>query len=107
LKEKDYLNPWSIGLNVKKIIEDIFICGTTDTENELNLKRVAVHTISCFCRGFFGVNENVFLALPCYIDGAGVKGFVPLELSPDEEKAFRQAAKNAMQIQDKLLIYRK
>jgi len=107
MKEKEYQTPWSIALSVKKLIEDIFICGTTDTDNELNLKRVALHTISAFCRGFFGVNDNIFLSLPCYIDGAGVKGWAPLELSPEEEVAFRQAGKNVSALQNKLLIYRK
>lgn len=97
---------WSIGLCVKKIIEDLFICGTVDSE-ELNLKRTAVHTVSTLVRGFFGVNESIFLALPCYIDGEGVRGWCPLELSQGEELQFRQAAKNVAAIQDKLLIYRK
>jgi len=106
MRDNDFLPVWSTGLCVKKIIEDLFICGTVDAE-ELNLKRTAVHTISTLARGFFGVNENIFLALPCYIDGEGVRGWCPLELSKDEELQFRQSAKNVADIQNKLLIYRK
>jgi len=105
MKENDFMNVWSIGLCIKSIIEDLFVCGTENVE--LNLKRTAIHTISAFCRGFFGVNENIFLALPCYINGDGVCGWCPLDLAPEEEIKFRQAAKNVAEIQDKLLIYRK
>lgn len=107
MNEHDFFTPWSIGLSVKKIIEDIFICGTADHDGGLNLKRVAVHTISSFCRGSFGLKENVFLSLPCYIDGDGVKGWANLQLSPDEENLFRKAAANVLELQNKLLIYRK
>jgi len=108
MEANDFHTPWSIALSIKKLIEDIFICGTSDEEaEELNLKRIAVHTINCFCRGFFGVNENIYLSLPCYIDGCGVKGWCPLELSPEEEQLFQKAAKNVMDLQGKLLIYRK
>lgn len=105
MKEKGFMPVWSIALCVKSIIEDLFICGTVN--EDLNLKRTAVHTVGTLVRGFFGVNQNIFLALPCYIDGEGVRGWCPLELSPGEELQFRQAAKNVAAIQDKLLIYRK
>jgi len=108
MKENDFFTVWSIGLSIKKLIEDLFICGTGDQEaEELQLKRFAVHTICNFSRGFFGVNENIFLSLPCYIDGYGVKGWCPLELSPNEELLFQKAAKNVLELQGKLLIYRK
>ena len=48
MKENDFMNVWSIGLCIKSIIEDLFVCGTENVE--LNLKRTAIHTISAFCR---------------------------------------------------------
>lgn len=107
MNEHDVMPVWSIGLCVKKIIEDLFICGTEDYSEELNLKRIAIHTTTVFCRGFFGINENIFLSLPCYINGDGICGYAPIELSASEEEDFRKAAKNVAEIQNKLLIYRK
>jgi len=87
------------------MIEDIFSRryfqdgGTEDA---------AVHTICSFSRGFFGVTESVFLSLPCYIDGGGVKGWAPLTLDAGEEEAFRKAARNVNELQSskRLLVYR-
>jgi len=90
--------PWAIGLNIRKIIEDIFICGTETEE---------IHTVATMVRGFFGISESIYMSLPCYINAFGIKGWVPIELIRDEEKKFQEAAKRVIELQSKLLIYRK
>ncbi len=47
--------------------------------------------ISSLAKGYLGV-ENVYLSLPAIVNKAGVKQVLNIELSPQEEKAFRNSA---------------
>ena len=51
-----------------------------------------VHAVSTYCNGEYGLND-VFVGVPCTIGKGGIEGIVTLDLSEDEERAFRASAK--------------
>lgn len=90
------MNVMAFGLSISKLIENIF-----SNESEY------IHTLCSFSRDFFGVKQNVFLSLPCKVNRKGIKGWIPLTLTKEEEELFRTHANNVLSLQNKLLIYRK
>lgn len=83
---KGYTN-WAIGMstaNIAKIVLD-------DT-------RTIVPVSTCV-RGLYGVEDDVFLSLPCNLSREGVLGVSVLPLTNSEEENFRSCAKRIWEVQ--------
>ena len=93
---KGYTN-WAIGMSAAYIAKKV-----------LNDTRTIIPVSTCV-RGLYGVEEDVFLSLPCNISREGVLGVSKLPLTDTEEEAFRACAKRIWEIQepiwDKIGVY--
>ncbi|XP_068117855.1 ubiquitin-conjugating enzyme E2 variant 3 [Hyperolius riggenbachi] len=84
---------WSIGLSVADL---------TDTIVQ-NKKKT--HSVSSFAKGFFGIQDEVFLSLPCTLGSGGVFGN-PQILQQDEtvSEALRKSASSIHSLQQQLKL---
>ncbi|XP_077425170.1 L-lactate dehydrogenase B-B chain [Vanacampus margaritifer] len=82
IKLKGYTN-WAIGLSVAELTESIV----------RNLNRI--HPVSTLVQGMYGIAEEVYLSVPCVLNGGGVAGAVNVNLS-DDEAAQLQASGRAL-----------
>ena len=64
---------WAIGLSVADLAESIM----------KNLRRV--HPISTMIKGLYGINDDVFLSVPCILGQNGISDAVKVTLTPEEE----------------------
>ncbi|XP_057693677.1 L-lactate dehydrogenase B-B chain-like isoform X2 [Corythoichthys intestinalis] len=76
IKLKGYTN-WAIGLSVADLTESIV----------RNLRRI--HPVSTMVQGMYGITEEVYLSIPCVLDGGGVASVVHVSLSDDEAAQMR------------------
>uniref|UniRef100_A0A5S6LAN6 Ubiquitin-conjugating enzyme E2 variant 3 n=1 Tax=Xenopus tropicalis TaxID=8364 RepID=A0A5S6LAN6_XENTR len=76
---------WSVGLSVADI---------TDT---LVQNKGKVHSVSALCKGQFGVQEEVFLSIPCVLGSAGVTGAV--QTLQDEAQIWETLQRSAAAIE--------
>jgi len=83
---KGYTN-WAIGMSTAFI-----------TKAVLNDTRSIVPVSTCV-RGLYGVEEDVFLSVPCSISSEGVQRVAVLPLNPSEEETFRKCAKGIWEVQ--------
>ncbi|XP_051916608.1 L-lactate dehydrogenase B-B chain-like [Hippocampus zosterae] len=79
IKLKGYTN-WAIGLSVAELTESIV----------KNLNRI--HPVSTAVQGLYGIAEEVYLSLPCVLNGGGVASVVRVSLSHDEVARLRASA---------------
>ncbi|OCT83516.1 hypothetical protein XELAEV_18021657mg [Xenopus laevis] len=89
IKLKGYTS-WAIGLSVADLSESIL----------KNLRRV--HPISTMVKGMYGVNEDVFLSVPCVLGNLGITDVVTMTLKADEEEQLRKSADTLWAIQKEL-----
>ncbi|XP_044536008.1 L-lactate dehydrogenase A chain [Gracilinanus agilis] len=89
IKLKGYTS-WAIGLSVADLAESIM----------KNLRRV--HPISTMIKGFYGINEDVFLSVPCILGQNGISDVVKVTLTPEEECRLKQSADTLWGIQKEL-----
>jgi len=79
IKRKGYTN-WAIGLTSahigKAVLEDIG----------------SIMPVSTCVRGLFGIEDDVFLSLPCRVGDGGVKRVIKLPLTDTEKDAFLKSA---------------
>ena len=68
------------------------------TKAVLNDTRSIVPVSTCV-RGLYGVEEDVFLSVPCSISSEGVQRVAVLPLNPSEEETFRKCAKGIWEVQ--------
>jgi L-lactate dehydrogenase len=80
IKAKGYTN-WAIAASVTTIVESI-----------LHNNR-AVLSVSTLVKGLYGIEEEVFLSLPCILDRQGVHRIVKQPLTDRERSALLDAAK--------------
>ncbi|XP_061772998.1 L-lactate dehydrogenase C chain-like [Nerophis ophidion] len=78
IKLKGYTN-WAIGLSVADLTESIV----------RNMNRI--HPVSTTVQGMYGIQEHVYLSLPCVLNGGGVASVVNVTLT-DQEVAQLQAS---------------
>ncbi|XP_014261557.1 L-lactate dehydrogenase A chain [Cimex lectularius] len=83
---------WAIGLNIADICKSIL----HDTKN--------VHAVSTLVKGFHGVNEEVFMSLPCVLGKGGISHIIPLNISDNEEDAFVKAAMKLCEVQESVAL---
>ncbi|XP_039625636.1 L-lactate dehydrogenase B-A chain isoform X1 [Polypterus senegalus] len=86
---KGYTN-WAIGLSVADIIESLV----------KNLGRV--HPVSTMVKNMYGINEEVFLSLPCVLNNCGVASVINVTLADDEVAKLRKSAETLWNIQKDL-----
>eukprot|EP00299_Pterocystis_sp_00344_P017418 c8726_g1_i1.p1 GENE.c8726_g1_i1~~c8726_g1_i1.p1 ORF type:complete len:319 (-),score=88.61 c8726_g1_i1:18-974(-) len=75
IKLKGYTN-WGIGLTCAGIVGAI-------VRNSRS-----VHAVSTLVQGSYGIEDEVFVSVPCSVGAAGVKQIVGLQLSDSERSAF-------------------
>ncbi|XP_066220849.1 L-lactate dehydrogenase C chain isoform X1 [Saccopteryx leptura] len=83
---------WAIGLSVTDLAGSIL----------KNLRRV--HPVSTMVKGFYGVNEEIFLSIPCILGQNGVSDIVKVTLSSEEEALFKKSANTLWNIQKDLVF---
>lgn len=84
---KGYTN-WAIGMSTAYIANMV-----------LNDTRTIVPVSTCV-RGLYGVEDDVFLSLPCVVSSEGVVGVSVLPLTDAEEETFRMCAKRIWEVQE-------
>ena len=89
IKMKGYTN-WAIGLSVADLTESIL----------KNLRRV--HPVSTRIKGLYGINEEVFLSVPCILGESGITDLIKVKLAPEEEACMQKSAKTLWDIQKEL-----
>ncbi|XP_060139928.1 L-lactate dehydrogenase A-like 6B isoform X2 [Globicephala melas] len=89
IKTKGYTS-WAIGLSVADLTESIV----------KNLRRV--HPVSTRIKGLYGINEEVFLSVPCILGGSGITNLIKVKLAPEEETHLQKSAKTLWEIQKEL-----
>uniref|UniRef100_A0A3Q3IN95 Lactate/malate dehydrogenase N-terminal domain-containing protein n=1 Tax=Monopterus albus TaxID=43700 RepID=A0A3Q3IN95_MONAL len=89
IRLKGYTN-WAIGLSVADLTESII----------MNMSRV--HPVSTMVKGMFGIGEEVFLSLPCVLNGSGVNSVINMTLTDSEVAQLKKSADTLWGIQKDL-----
>uniref|UniRef100_A0A674MW35 Lactate dehydrogenase B n=1 Tax=Takifugu rubripes TaxID=31033 RepID=A0A674MW35_TAKRU len=89
IKLKGYTN-WAIGLSVADLTESIV----------KNMSRV--HPVSTMVKDMYGIDEEVFLSLPCVLNSSGVSSVVNMSLTEEEVSQLRNSADTLWTIQKDL-----
>lgn len=89
IKLKGYTN-WAIGFSVADVIESIV----------KNLSRV--HPVSTMVKGMYGIENEVFLSLPCVLNANGLTNVINLPLKDDEKAQLKKSADTLWGIQKDL-----
>jgi len=89
IKLKGYTS-WAIGLSVANMTQTIL-------RNQKN-----VHAISTLAKGFHGIEEDVFLSLPCVLGAHGVMYVIRQTLDENEVKKLQSCARTMNEIQQSL-----
>ncbi|XP_025245304.1 L-lactate dehydrogenase A-like 6B isoform X2 [Theropithecus gelada] len=91
IKMKGYTS-WAIGLSVADLTESIL----------KNLRRT--HPVSTIIKGLYGIDEEVFLSIPCILGENGITHLIKIKLTPEEEARLKKSAKTLWEIQKELKI---
>lgn len=91
IKLKGYTS-WAIGLSVAQMTQTII-------RNQKN-----VHAISTLVKGFHGIEEDVFLSLPCVLGSKGVMYVIKQTLDENEVKQLQSCARTMHEIQKTLVF---
>lgn len=83
---------WAVGLSVADLRESIL----------KNLRRV--HPVSMITKGLCGINEEVFLSVPCILRENGIANLIKIQLSPEEEVRLRKSAEKLREIQKEIKL---
>ncbi|KAG8513799.1 L-lactate dehydrogenase B chain, partial [Galemys pyrenaicus] len=89
IKLKGYTN-WAIGLSVADLIESMF----------KNLSRI--HPVSTMVKGMYGIENEVFLSLPCILNARGLTSVINQKLKDDEVAQLKKSADTLWNIQKDL-----
>ncbi|KAG8438825.1 hypothetical protein GDO86_005135 [Hymenochirus boettgeri] len=89
IKLKGYTN-WAIGFSVAELAESIV----------KNLSRV--HPVSTMVKGMYGINNEVFLSLPCVLSGKGLVSVINQKLQDTEVCQLQKSADTLWNIQKDL-----
>lgn len=89
IKLKGYTN-WAIGMSVADLAESIL----------KNLSRV--HPVSTMVKGLYGIEDEVFLSLPCVLNSQGLVQVVKQKLTDDEIAQLQKSASTLWSIQKDL-----
>lgn len=86
IKLKGYTS-WAIGLSCADLASAI-LCGSN-----------SVKAVSTLVQGIHGIENEVFLSLPCVLNGSGVSSIVKQKLSSDELEKLQDSAKIMHEVQ--------
>jgi L-lactate dehydrogenase len=86
IEKKGYTN-WAVGLAVAHI-----------AKNVIHDRRVMLPLSTCV-RGFHGIENDVFLSMPCSVGAHGVRRIMDLPLNETEVKGFQKSAETLWAIQ--------
>ncbi|XP_011823733.1 PREDICTED: L-lactate dehydrogenase B chain-like isoform X2 [Mandrillus leucophaeus] len=89
IKLKGYTN-WAIGLSVAALIESML----------KNLSRI--HPVSTMVKGMYGIENEVFLSLPCILNARGLTSVINQKLKDDEVAQLKKSADTLWDIQKDL-----
>ncbi|XP_018413570.1 PREDICTED: L-lactate dehydrogenase B chain-like [Nanorana parkeri] len=89
IRLKGYTN-WAIGMSVADLAESIL----------KNLNRV--HPVSTMVKGLYGMEDEVFLSLPCVLNSQGLVEVVKQKLTEDEKAQLQKSAATLWGIQKDL-----
>nr|XP_012419424.1 PREDICTED: L-lactate dehydrogenase B chain-like [Odobenus rosmarus divergens]XP_012419425.1 PREDICTED: L-lactate dehydrogenase B chain-like [Odobenus rosmarus divergens] len=89
IKLKGYTN-WAIGLSVADLIESML----------KNLSRI--HPVSAMVKGMYGIENEVFLSLPCILNARGLTSVISQKLKDDEVAQLKKSADTLWDIQKDL-----
>ncbi|CAG08682.1 unnamed protein product [Tetraodon nigroviridis] len=89
IRLKGYTN-WAIGLSVGDLIESLM----------KNMSRI--HPVSTMVQGMYGIGEEVYLSLPCVLNGRGVASVINMTLTEDEVSRLQDSARTLWDIQKDL-----
>ncbi|XP_053574730.1 L-lactate dehydrogenase B chain [Bombina bombina] len=89
IKLKGYTN-WAIGFSVADLVESIV----------KNLSRV--HPVSTMVKGMYGIENEVFLSLPCVLNAKGLTSVINQKLKDDEVAQLQKSAATLWLIQKDL-----
>ncbi|XP_028916076.1 L-lactate dehydrogenase A chain-like [Ornithorhynchus anatinus] len=81
---------WAIGFSVADLAESVM----------KNLRRV--HPISTMIKGLYGIQDEVFLSVPCVLGQNGILEVVKIPLMPEEEAQLKKSADTLWGIQKDL-----
>ncbi|XP_045412961.1 L-lactate dehydrogenase A-like 6B [Lemur catta] len=90
-KMKGYTS-WGVSLSVADLTESIL----------KNLRRV--HPVSTLSKGLYGINEEIFLSIPCILGENGITDLIKLKLTPEEEARLQKSAEILWEIQKELKL---
>ncbi|XP_058390068.1 L-lactate dehydrogenase A-like 6B [Diceros bicornis minor] len=91
IKMKGYTS-WAIGLSVADLCESVL----------KDLRRV--HPVSTVIKGLYGINEEVFLSVPCVLGESGITDLIRVKLTPEEEARLKKSAETLWEIQKELQL---
>jgi len=91
IKLKGYTS-WAIGLSVANISKALL-------KNKMN-----VQAVSTLVKGYHGIEEDVFLSLPCVIGSHGIKCVIKQSLDENEVNKLRNCARIMHDIQHTLVL---
>uniref|UniRef100_A0A0D9QYC9 L-lactate dehydrogenase n=1 Tax=Chlorocebus sabaeus TaxID=60711 RepID=A0A0D9QYC9_CHLSB len=89
VKMKGYTS-WGISLSVADLTESIL----------KNLRRV--HPVSTLSKGLYGINEEIFLSVPCILGENGITDLIKVKLTLEEEACLQKSAETLWEIQKEL-----
>ncbi|XP_041110096.1 L-lactate dehydrogenase B-A chain-like [Polyodon spathula] len=89
IKLKGYTN-WAIGMSVADLTESL----------TKNLSRI--HPVSTMVKGMYGINEDVYLSLPCVLNNSGVSSVINMTLNAEEVAKLKKSADTLWGIQKDL-----
>uniref|UniRef100_A0A2I2YSI5 L-lactate dehydrogenase n=1 Tax=Gorilla gorilla gorilla TaxID=9595 RepID=A0A2I2YSI5_GORGO len=81
---------WAIGLSVADLAESTM----------KNLRQV--HPVFTMIKGLYGINDDVFLRVPCILGQNGISDLVKVTLTPEEEACLKKSADTLWGIQKEL-----
>eukprot|EP00074_Homo_sapiens_P067566 XP_011518224.1 L-lactate dehydrogenase A-like 6A isoform X1 [Homo sapiens] len=91
VKMKGYTS-WGISLSVADLTESIL----------KNLRRV--HPVSTLSKGLYGINEDIFLSVPCILGENGITDLIKVKLTLEEEACLQKSAETLWEIQKELKL---
>ncbi|XP_055842099.1 L-lactate dehydrogenase-like [Episyrphus balteatus] len=91
LKKKGYTN-WAIGLSCASIVDAIFTNSG------------AIMPVSTAIKGMYGIEEDIFLSMPCALHANGITSIIKLNLTPSEGELLQKSAKILNEAQKNLEI---
>jgi L-lactate dehydrogenase len=91
IKLKGYTS-WAIGYSVASLVKSL-----------LRDQR-RIHPVSVCAKGFYGIEDEVYLSLPAELGRSGIIGILDIPLSNEETQRLQQSANALAQIQRKLDI---